>query len=180
LKELTGIPGINPKVASAFLKQMPPGAKGWFPTKPWGRLSNHGNGAAVNAEIMVLAVKVHKAGEVFAVDKKKLLEFPYAPKLNRIPCSPSHVDPGKSCEFYRIPTPILADFTGQLSALECVVVIQCEDIYLNKYVAYQELRVWLTPKGETADLVLTLGEELLALDDDLRGVAQAEYPALGS
>jgi len=79
LKERPGIPGIDPEYAAHLLKNKPPAARHCLAKHLWNGLSNYGNGSALNASITIVAETVEKAGEKFAIDERKLSEFPYFP-----------------------------------------------------------------------------------------------------
>ncbi len=162
LEERIGILGIDPGYAAELLKGRPPHARSCVAKGLWGDLTNHGSGAALNASITIFARKVRKAGEEFSLDAKKLLEFPYSPELNYIPAHPSHIDPGKAGGFLRLPTPVTIDYTGQLNSMECVVLIQSEDIYGNRHETWQEMRVRVERQENSARVLLTFGAEILA------------------
>lgn len=164
LEEGIGIPGIDPGYAAELLKGRPRRARSCVAKGLWGDLTNHGTGAALNASITIFARKVRKAGEEFSLDAKKLLEFPYSPELNHIPAHPSHIDPGKAGRFLRLPTPVTVDYTGQMNSMECVVLIQYEDIYGNGHDTWQEMRARVERQENSARVFLTFGEEILASD----------------
>jgi hypothetical protein len=161
LEQKIGIPGIDPGLASALLRDRPSGALTCVANDLWGGLSNHGSGSALDSSITVFARQVCRAGEEFLVDPKKLLEFPYSPALNHIPAHPSHIPSGESAKFFRLPTPVTVDYAGQLSSMECVVLIRYRDLYSNEYSTWQELRVAVERREASAYVFLTFGEEII-------------------
>lgn len=163
LAEADGIMGIDPKFAAELLKSKPSGVRSCIPLTFWGELTNHGNGSALNVTITILTRRVHKAGADFLIDSEKLLEFPYSPHLNMIPANPSNIEPGGSAEFLRIPTPVFVDFSGLLTRMECIAVIDYEDMYGNKYQTLQELYLHIQRFKSEANVTLTFGEEVLPI-----------------
>jgi hypothetical protein len=169
LVEANGIPGIDFTYASTLLKHKPPGTKSCKPKTSWNRLTNHGNGSAINTSVTFLTQKVEKAGESFFIDDIKLFNFPYSPDLNRIPATPSNIPPRGTGEFFRIPTPVFVDFTGQLTLMYCVAVLDYEDVFGTKYQTLQELRVHIERTENEAQVTLTFSEEV-ALSPEIQDI----------
>jgi hypothetical protein len=144
----------------ALLRNKPAGTKGCVAKELWGHLTNHGTGSALNVSVTFITQKVVKAGEEFSIDAKKLTEFPYDIRLNHVPASPSHIAPGGSARFLRIPTPITADFSGQISSIEGRVAIECQSIYGSPFEIHQVFRAFVERTQEDADVILTFGDEL--------------------
>ncbi len=162
LKQLDGIPGIDFGYASRLIAQhRPPGAMSIVPREFWGRLINHGNGSAINVIVTVVAENVVKAHERFSIDQARLSDFPYSLNLNRIPTG--NIAPGKSGTFWRIPTPIFADFSGQLQELDGYVSIEYDDIYNTHFTTVQDITCFVRrPEGASEiDLTITTGEQRL-------------------
>jgi hypothetical protein len=155
LREALGIPGIDFEYARTLLSDKPPGARHCLPKHLWKGLTNYGNGSALNAAITFVTKTVEKAGEEFAIDEKKLTEFPYTPELNH-----AHIAPGQSSEFFRLPTPVTLDFSEQLTSMTAEVLIQYEDTYGNEYETVQELRVTVKRERDSARVWLTFGDEI--------------------
>lgn len=164
LEKAEGIPGVNFNFASNLLKDKPTNARHCIAKGLWGRLTNHGSGAALNTMLTIVTNKIEKAGEEFIVDSTKLDEFPYALSLNRIPAAPSHIAPNEMACFFRLPTPIVVDFTGQLTKMDCTAMITYEDVYGNHYETKQELRAFIERKESSAIVTLTFSDEIPVLN----------------
>jgi hypothetical protein len=156
-----GIMGIDPKHSAELLKDKPPNATFCVPKSSWGKLSNHGNGSALNVSVTILARKVRRGGEEFPVDDKKLADFPYSRDFNTMPAIPSNIEPGNSAKLSRIPTPVHVDFERTLTNMECVAEINYENIYGNRYKTLQQLYVSVDRKIAESEITMTLGEEIL-------------------
>ncbi|HEY2497454.1 MAG TPA: hypothetical protein VGK24_10320 [Candidatus Angelobacter sp.] len=160
LLDHSGIPGIEPSIAMALLRNKPAGTKCCVAKELWGHLINHGTGSALNVSVTFITQKVVKAGEEFSIDAKKLTEFPYDIRLNHVPASPSHIAPGGSARFLRIPTPITCDFSAQISSIEGKVAIEYQNIYGTPFEIHQEFRAFVKRTEESAEIILTFGDEL--------------------
>jgi len=158
--DLHGIPGIDASIAMALLRNKPAGTKGCVAKELWGRLKNHGTGSALNVSVTFITQRVVKAGEEFSIDAKKVTEFPYDTRLNHVPASPSNIAPGGTARFFRIPTPITTDFSGQISSIEGRVAIEYQNIYGTPFEIHQEFRAYVKRMQEGAEVILTFGDEL--------------------
>lgn len=155
------IPGIDRNYAKFLLRHFPQDAPLCRPAGPWARLRNHGTGSALNVAITFFARKIVKANEEFTVDAAKQREFPYSEALNRLPAAPSNIAPGEEGRFFRFPTMVVVDATGQLSLVEGFVRISYYDVFGNPYEAWQKARISIDGKsvGER-DVTITIGEEV--------------------
>jgi hypothetical protein len=174
LVEAAGIPGIDPAIAMHLLRLKPAGAKTCVAKDLWGRLTNHGTGSALNVAVTFITKKIVKAGEEFAIDDKKLHDFPYDPNFNRVPATPSNIAPGNSSRFLRLPTPVTVDFTGQISIVDGSVAIEYQNIYGTPFEIHQEFRVHVKRNLHEAELVLTFGDEIeLGISSINRSIAKS-------
>ncbi|MDR3735538.1 MAG: hypothetical protein P4L10_08390 [Acidobacteriaceae bacterium] len=137
-----GIPGVNPAYAQRTIEKA--GMKvtaTWRAKHDWGRLINHGVGAAIGAEIIIITKAVTRSGETFKIDNIKLQCCPYEPALNTIPANPSHIEPGKSANFFRLPTLVVLDSNSAVSSAACEIIIRYKDIFGKKYENRQSLLI---------------------------------------
>lgn len=159
------IPGINPQYVREILPPIPAGAQSRRIgiDSRWGRLKNFGNGSAVSVTVTFFFSRVTKAGEEFEITNGKSNQFPYSRELNSIPATPSHLLPGGEAWFYRLPTPIVCDWTGQLSELVGHVRISYEDTYSTEFIAYQRVRVRVSEiEAGKFEAIFTFSEEMQA------------------
>lgn len=160
LSEGVGIPGVNIGVARYHLRDMPCGAKRCVPKSMWGRLVNHGVGAAIRARATFEIRHVTRAGERFALTESQLKEFPYSEPFNSIPVSPGNINAGAWGELFRFPTPVVVDWSGHISELLGDVRIECEDTFGNLHRTWQGFRVWVERSDSCAEMIVTFSDEV--------------------
>lgn len=160
-RPITGIPGINRAFAGPALAAHPSIKKAVLTQGFWGKLDNYGNGSALNISVVFLTLEACVGGERFNLDAAKLSEFPYAPGLNSIPASPSHLHPGGSARFKRIPTPIYVGLDQGRDEIGGVVAITYADVFDTTFVTYQDFSAYLK-EGTKEDpyVLLTFRDEL--------------------
>lgn len=137
-----GIPGVNlPYAQRAIANSRMQVTSTWHPVRPWGRLVNLGVGAAIDANVVIIAKRITRSGETFEIDETKLRSCPYELALNTLPSNPSHIEPGKSANFFRLPTTIVLDSNCAVSLVECEIVIRYKDIFGKNFENRQSLLV---------------------------------------
>lgn len=141
--DLGGVPGIVGPEVDANAKRRPPGPNRIGLKEDWGEVKNHGTGVAINTRITIIPYRLFIGGESFLVDDAKRTTFPYEADANRIPARPSHIPPGASGSFRRLPTPIVCDYERKIERMDCVVAISFSDAFKNKFCTYQGVRVWV-------------------------------------
>jgi hypothetical protein len=162
LNDEGGIPGIDPTIAGELLRNASPTARTCIASRLWGKLTNHGTGSALDVRVTFITKNVIKADEQFRIDEKKLSEFPYHPLFNRIPAMPSNISPGSSAQFFRLPTPITVDFTGQIAQLEGLVSIEYQNIYGTQFEVQQNFRAFIERNNNPPEVTLTFSDEVPA------------------
>jgi len=161
----SGIPGLNPAAIRQFVENKPPGKNRLDLSTLWGGLRNHGSGTALNVSVTFFPIRVHIGNENFKIDDKKRSEFPYLIEANHVPAHPSHIRPGESGAFMRLPTPIVVDWLGRITRLDCLVQIQYQDVFRNEFQKWQGLRIFI--EREKPQVTLTFLEEVNASADNL-------------
>lgn len=162
VKEKTGVPGIDPESAEDWMADHP-GDQGCLdPQHRWGRFRNHGTAPALDTRVTFVVESVEKANEEFDVDDEKRQNFPYDPEANSIPASPRNLQPGQKAQFFRIPTPVYADRTGQLDLMKGYVEITYGDLQGREYATRQTFRASVKrdeESGKREALTLTFLDE---------------------
>ena len=128
----------------------------------WGRLYNYGLGPAINTKISFISYRVCIGKDVFVIDESKQKDFPYRLRYNVVPAHPSHIAVGEQGTFVRLPTPIVVDYNRLIDRLDCIVKIECEDLYTNKHVRFQGLRIFTDHLSDTSNprILFTFLEEV--------------------
>jgi hypothetical protein len=157
-----GIPGIDPSHASRLTKERPRGKNRVDAKNHWGMLHNYGLGPSIDTQISWIPYRIFIGEDVFVIDEAKRTQYPYDEKYNSIHATPSHLAVGQEATFARLPTPIVVDYKRRISRLDCVVKIEYEDLYANKYLKFQGLRVFTHHLDDPSDpfLLFTFLEEM--------------------
>lgn len=89
-------------------------------------------------------------------------DFPYAESFNTIPASPSHLPPGQSASFRRLPTPIVVDYERAIRRIDAIIVITYEDSFKLKHETRQVVRVFVDiERIQKGTMTMTFLEEVI-------------------
>jgi hypothetical protein len=153
--------GIDPNFALKSTTRRPIGKNRLDATALWDGLKNYGQGTAFDVSITFLYYRVFISNDCFVIDEVKRDTFPYQSSVNIIPASPSHLPPGHSGHFMRLPTPIVVDYNRTINRMDGVVLIEYSDSFKTKYSTRQGVTIWTDlvniNKGE---ITITFHEEL--------------------
>ena len=96
------------------------------------------------------------------IDEMKRNNFPYSASVNTIPASPSHVPPGQSAVFSRLPTPIVVDYERAISRIDTLILITYEDSFKLKHQTRQAARIFIdTERIQKGTITMTFLEEVV-------------------
>jgi hypothetical protein len=151
-----------------LIKDRPPGKNRVDTKHLWGKLRNYGLGPAINTRISLIPYRVFIGKDVFVIDDTKRTEFPYQELYNSFQATPSHLAVGGEGQFGRLPTPIVVDYKRRITRLDCVIKIEYEDLYANKFSKFEGLRVFAKDLEDPSNpaVLLTFLEEMSSANPD--------------
>lgn len=162
LSDSSYLPGFEPQSALSLTRNRQKGNNRLDATALWGNLTNYGGGAAFDAKITFLYYRLFVANDCFVIDQMKRNDFPYAESFNTIPASPSHLPPGQSASFRRLPTPIVVDYERAIRRIDAVIVITYEDSFKLKHETRQAVRVFVDiERIQKGTMTMTFLEEVI-------------------